>query len=276
MSTNLKEHSYTREDLKAGDLYVDKRVQRDQLQEKKVEHMVANFNRDAIGVIHVSRRIDGDYVIDGWHRMETVRRVTDNNGTIAAHVYKGLTLAQEARLFLDLNFGNQPTPLEKHKAMVAAEDEQALRIESAVRAYGWMIGRDSVNGTVPAIRKLYQIDQRSETAPDGARDPSLLQMVFLTISRSWTNDKYAAQAVILEALARLWEEYGSKIDLDRLVDRLKNFAGGPRRLRREAQQLSVSLGAKVSMAIAMIVVEAYNKGYRDGSASALPAWRKRS
>lgn len=275
MNTALR-HNYVREDLKVSDLYVDKRVQRDQLQEKKVEQIVANFNPNAVGVIHVSRRIDGDYVIDGWHRMRAIQLVSDNNGTIAAHVYKGLSLAEEARMFLDLNFGNQPTPLEKHKAMVAAEDEQALRVERAVRTYGWVIGRESANGTVPAIRKLYQIDVRSESNPDGPRDPSLLQMVFLTVSRAWLTDKYAAQAVILEALGRLWEEYGSQIDLDRLVDRLKNFAGGPRRLRREAQQMSVSLGVKVSMAIAMIVVEAYNKGYRDNSAAALPPWRKRS
>jgi hypothetical protein len=276
MTTSL-EHTYTVERLKATDLLVDKRVQRDAVQPRKIDNIVKNFNPDALGVIHVSRRADkGDYVIDGWHRKDAVIRVTDGTGDMVAHVYSGLTLAQEAQMFLDLNMANQPNPLEKHKARVSAGDEQALRIERHVHAYGWTVSPVPAPGHVNAIQKLYVLDALSEKAEGGPLDPSLLQLTFLTITRAWSNDRYASQAVILEGIGRLFLEHRTKIDVDHLVDRLRNHKGGARKLHQEATQLTVITGGRVSMAVASLITEAYNKGKKDDAKSALPAWRKRN
>lgn len=269
------ESTYTVERLKVADLLVDKRVQRDEFQAKKVDKIVANFNPDALGVIHVSRRTDGDYVIDGWHRKEAVYRVTDAAGDMVCHVYTGLTLAEEAQMFLDLNEGNQPSPLEKHKVRVQTGDTQALRIEKAVHAYGWAVSPIPAGGHVNAVRKLYQLDELSEKAEGGPLDPSLLQLTFLTITRAWGNDRHGSQAVILEGIARLYLEHGSKIDLDHLVDRLKNHKGGARKLHQEATQFTMVTGGRVAMAVAYLITEAYNRGKKNDAKSALPAWRKR-
>ena len=274
--TKTMEHTYTVERLKASDLLVDKRVQRDAVQPRKVDNIVKNFNPDALGVIHVSRRTDGDYVIDGWHRKESVIRVTDGTGDMVAHVYTGLTLAQEAQMFLDLNYANQPNPLEKHKARVSAGDEQAMRIDRAVHAYGWAVRPDAAPGHVNAIQKLYVLDDLSEKAEGGPLEPSLLQVTFLVITRAWGNDRFAAQSVILEGIARLYLEHRSKIDVDHLVDRLRNHKGGARKLHAEATQLTTITGGRVAMAVASLITEAYNKGKKDDAKSALPAWRKRN
>jgi hypothetical protein len=101
-------------------------------------------------------------------------------------------------------------------------------------------------------------------------------LTFLAVSRAWANDRYGAQSVILEGIARLFNEHGSKIDIDHLVDRLKTYKGGPRRLHAEAQQLKSSLGGKVAMHVSWIITEAYNKGKKEGATSALPSWRKRA
>lgn len=273
--TQTLEQTYTVEKLKAADLLIDKRVQRDEVQTRKVDNIVKNFNADALGVIHVSRRIDGDYVIDGWHRKEVVIRVTNGTGEITAHVYKGLTLAQEAQMFLDLNYANQPNPLEKHKARVSAEDEQALRIEATVHSYGWAIHPHAATGHVNAINKLYRLDEISQTAPGGPKEPSLLQLVFLTITRAWSTDRYGSQAVLLEGLGALYREHGSKIDVDHLVDRLRNYKGGARKLHAEARQFANTTGGSVSMSLAWLVTELYNKGKKNDAKSALPTWRKR-
>lgn len=275
--TKTLEHTYTVEQVKATDLLIDKRVQRDAVQPKKVDRIVANFNPDALGVIHVSRRADGgDYIIDGWHRRDAVVRVTEGTGEMTAHVYTGLTLAQEAQMFLDLNYANQPNPLEKHKARVSAGDEQALRIERAVHAYGWAIHPAAAPGHVNAIQKLYMLDDLSERAEGGPLEPSLLQYTFLVISRAWGNDRFASQAVILEGIGRLFLEHRSRIDVDHLVERLRNHKGGARKLHQEATQLTVITGGRVAMAVASLITEAYNKGKKDDAKSALPAWRKRS
>jgi hypothetical protein len=190
-------------------------------------------------------------------------------------VYKGLTLAQEAQMFLDLNYANQPSPLEKHKARVSAEDEQALRIEASVHAYGWAVHPHAATGHVNAINKLYRLDEISQNAPGGPKEPSLLQLVFLTITRAWSTDRYGSQAVLLEGLGALFNEHGSKIDVDHLVDRLKNYKGGARKLHAEAKQFANTTGGSVSMSLAWLVTEIYNKGKKNDAKSALPTWRKR-
>lgn len=272
----VMEQTYTVEKLKATDLLVDKRVQRDSLQPRKVDDMVRNYNPDAVGIATVSRRIDGDYVIDGWHRKEAVIRVTEGTGEITCHVYTGLTLAQEAEMFLDLNNRTNVTPLDKHKAKVSGGDDQALRIESEVRQYGWAVHAIPAPGHVNAVNKLYQLDKLSMN-PDGSRkEPSLIQLTFLTLTRAWANDRFAGQAVILEGIGRLYAEHGSKIDTDHLVDRLKNYKGGPRKLHQEASQFANTIGGKVSMAVAYLITEMYNRGKKNDSRTALPAWRKRS
>ena len=102
--------------LKVGELTVDSRVQRSRLNENKVRKIYANFNRDALGVITVSYRKDKSYVVlDGMHRVEVVRRLTDNTGTMACHVLTGLSLEEEAEIFLDLNYSDKPTIIERYR-----------------------------------------------------------------------------------------------------------------------------------------------------------------
>ena len=271
--TKDSEHTYAVESLKAAELLVDKRVQRDGLQQLKVDRIVANFNPDALGVVHVSRRTDGDYVIDGWHRKEAVVRKTDGAGTVVCHVYTGLTLQEEAKMFLDLNYANQPNPLEKHKARVTAQDPQALRVDEAVHMYGWTISPDPANGNVAAVQRLYSIDNLSQKIE---ADPSLLQMTFLVITRAWGTDRAGVKSVIMDGIARLFAEHGSRINVDHLIDRLKNRPGGPVTLHTEAAQYANLEKGRVSMAIAHLITEWYNKGKGTRSTTSLPPWRKRA
>ena len=134
---------------------------------------------------------------------------------------------------------------------------------------------DAGGGHVNAVQKLYQIDNLSQTAEGGPREPSLLQLTFLVITRAWGNDRFGAQGMILEGIARLFNEHGSKVDIDHLIDRLKHHPGGPRQLLVEARQFALPLRWKVSMAVSYLVTELYNKGKKNDAKSALPTWRKR-
>lgn len=276
---NKIEHNYVVEEIKVSDLDIDRRVQREGLKKKKVENMVRRYNPDALGVIHVSRRktengaLVGNYVIDGWHRMETVRIVTENAGTIVCHVYEGLTVADEAQMFLDLNYGDQPTALDKHKVRVTGGDPQALRIEESVNKYGWKISPVPANGNVNAIVKLYALDELSQAIE---AEPDLVSVTFLVITRAWGIDRAGSQAVILEALGRMFAEHSSKIDVPYLIERLKVYPGGPQALHMESARLASITKGKVSMAVASLVTDWYNKSLGSNSKRALPRWSKRS
>lgn len=279
MSSNTPQHTYTVETVKVSDLDVDRAVQRDELKPRKVEMIVRNYNRDALGVLHVSRRrtangaLVGMYVIDGWHRMEATRRVTDNTGEMTAHVYDGLTLAEEAAMFLALNDRTAVTALDKHKVRVAGGDEQALRIEEAVRAYGWKVSGVPADGNVNAIIKLYAIDELSQALE---MEPDLIRATFLVITRAWGTDRHAAQSVILEGLASLFAEHGSHIDVPYLIERLKVYPGGAATLHAEATHLARVTHTKVSMMVASQITDWYNKPKGARSKTLLHKWGRKS
>lgn len=271
INTIIAEKRYTVEELKVGDLQVDRRVQREALKPRTIEGIKAKFNPDALGVIHVSRRTDrGLYIIDGWHRTEAVRQLTDNQGTMTSHVYEGLTVPEEALMFLDLNAGRQPNVMDKFKVRLAAEDEAAVAIDTMARAYGWVVSPTPGAGNIQAVQTLERIYNLSLKL--GA-EPNLVQLVLMIITRAWGTERDGVQAVLMEGIARLVAVHGSRINVDRLIDKLKNFKGGPSTLHRSASESARHRGLKVPMAVADIITEAYNKGpYKDK----LPVWRHRS
>lgn len=276
-SKTVSEAKFTVERVKVADLEIDRRVQRDNLKTKKVEDMVRNFNPAALGVIHVSRRDPGRgsglYVIDGWHRYETVRRVTDNAGEMDAHVYEGLSLADEAVMFLELNNAERVTLHDKYRARLVAEEPRAVFIDQEVQKYGWVVSgvpsKGNINA-VAALMRLYDLSVKVEA------EPNLIQAVLLVITRAWGLDRHGAQASILEGLGRLLSEHGDRINYDALIDRLQNYRGGPQGLLTEARTFAHSRAIRVSMAVADIITEAYNKGRKQGSKTTLPPWRYRS
>jgi hypothetical protein len=259
-------------DLPVNELEIDRRVQRTGINLAKVARMVKNYNPAAVGTITVSVRKDrSKIIIDGQHRWEATRRVTDNAGTINAHVFHGLTLAEEAQMFLDLNDTTQPPVIDKFKVSLntdGPEGDNARDIQEILGNYGWTISNIPANGNVNCVKvveRVYALSQKIEA------DPSLIQVTILVVTRAWGNDRFGAQGPVFEGIARMFAEYGSRLDLDRLIDVMKSFAG-PRALIAEATGLAAIRKGKVSMGVAEMLVEAYNKGRRSRQ---LEAWRAR-
>jgi hypothetical protein len=257
--------------LKVSELTIDPRVQRTAMKESKVRRIVANFNPAALQVITVSLRKDLSYVIlDGAHRTEAVRRLTDNTGTMDCHVLEGLTLQEEAAIFLDLNYSDQPTVIDRFRVSVTAEQETNVRIDGLVHAYGFQVSRAPGNGNINAVNALRQLDDLSRKIE---AEPHLIQAVLLVISKAWGNSRFGTQTAILAGLGRLIAEHGSRLSLDTLVEKLKGYKGGPQGLVAGARQLAALRGTKVAMGVAELVTDEYNKGR---TKNALPAWRYRS
>jgi hypothetical protein len=265
-----KAPSYTVEELKVSDLQVDHRVQREQLKSKRIEDMKRNFNPNALGVITVSRRKDrGLYIIDGWHRTETVRQLTDNVGTVTCHVFEGLTVVEEALMFLDLNFAEKPNVMDKFKVRLEAGDETAVLIDNMARAFDWRVKSAPGDGNIQAIQTLERLNALSIKIE---AEPNLVHIVLLVVTKAWGHDRFGTQAVVMEGLGRLFAEHSSRINVTRLIEKLKGFKGGPRSLHGSATESARHRGIRVPMAVADIITEAYNKGsYKDK----LPVWRHR-
>jgi hypothetical protein len=265
---------YTERRLDVGELTIDRRVQRQGLNTAKVEHIYTNYNPASLGIITVSLRKDRSYVVvDGQHRVEATRRITDNQGDVPCRVFEGLTLAEEAQMFLDLNTTTVPTMVDKFKVSLNADSpagDAARSISELVGAYGFTVSRIAADGHINAVsvlQRLYALSQKI-----GA-DPNLIQVTIMVISRAWGNNRYGVQAPIFEGIARIFAEYGSLVDVDRLINVLKEYQGGPQTLASDGAQLAAIKRAKKSMGVAETLVGVYNSGKRTKT---LSPWRART
>lgn len=266
-------HNYKEADLKVGELTLDPRVQRTRLKEAKVRNIYRNFNPAALQIITVSLRKDLSYVVlDGMHRVEAVRRLTDNTGTVPCHVLEGLTLAQEAEIFLALNYSDKPHVIDRYRISVVAEDVTDTAIDELVHAYGYTVSDQTANGhinAVVALRQLHELSLKIEA------EPSLVQATLLVVSKAWGNDRHGTQSSVLLGIGRVIAEYGSALDLDHLAQKLSSYRGGPQGLVTTARAMSTLRRTRVAMGIAELIVDEYNKGKHTGSAKALHSWRQR-
>lgn len=263
--------------MKLDELEVDRKIQRATQKPAQIAHLVKNWNENAVGVITVSHRDNGaNVVVDGDHRREAKTRLSLNGekiyrpGEIFCEVFTGLTHEQEGKLFLDRNRGNQPNVIDKYNVGVEIDEDQPARIDRIVHSRGFTVDGQAANGHINAIRVLRQIDDMSMRAE---AEPHLLDLTLLVIGRAWGNDRYGVQAANLLAIARMLFEYGDKINLDDLVDKMHNYRGGPSGLIAGARQVANVQNRKVAMAVAEILVNAYNK---NKSRNMLPAWRHRT
>lgn len=269
---------YTEENLRVSELETDPKVQRP-LDLRKVEKMVREFDWRAIGTATVSRRrtpngtLRATVIVDGQHRWRTVQEVTDNEGRLPCRIFEGLTLAQEAEMFLALNNTTKPRLLDKFHVRNTAEDQAAMEISRLLKSYGWTVGTQAGNGVVQAVaavERIYTLSNKLEA------EPNLVQATIMVVTKAWGNDRHGVNGALFEGIGKLIAEYSSKLDLVRLADKLSGYPGGPYALHANAQQWASVRRIKVSMAVAQLCTDEYNAGLRSDGPNVLPPWRKRS
>lgn len=268
--TPMDDRKFTIEEIPVRDLQVDPEIQRFALNLRKVERIKRNFNQAALGAATVSRRNRVTHILlDGWTRRQVVAELTDNDGTLLCHVFEDLTRAEEAQMFLDLNAGNQPNLLEKFRARIVTGDANAVGVNDITRSYGFTISPQNGNSYIQCVGAMERIYRRSV---EHEAEPNYLQMALLIVTRAWGIDRFGTHAVMLEGLAALWAADSSLIDIDRLVSKLSTYPGGPAGLHTDATQMASLRRGHVSMAIAELTTDEYNKGL---TKKKLPNWTRK-
>jgi uncharacterized protein DUF6551 len=264
-------HKFEDKWMSVNDLEVDRSVQRSVRNTNRVDTLVRDWDDDKAGLVYVSHRANGmNAIIDGDHRNEARRRLTDSNGQIFCRVFEGLTLAEEGELFIALNPGNQPTVIDKYRVGVTTGEEEAVVIDTIAHARGFVVDGVAANGHINAVGVLRTIKKLSDKIE---ADPHLLDITLLVVGRAWGNNRYGVQAATLTGIARLIAEHGERIDIDVLIDKLRSYKGGPQGLLAETKLLAGIRGIRHAMAVADQITTEYNKGK---TRNALPPWRYRS
>jgi hypothetical protein len=146
--------------LRPSEIKIDARFQRE-LDEKRAKRMAKALDPKRLGHPVVSIRNDGTHVcLDGQHRVKAML-IAGNDDPILCDAWDGLTLEEEAALFLLLQEERNPVRVfDKFKARIIAADPVALEIRTIVQSAGLRISKAQSATGIAAIQALESVHRR--------------------------------------------------------------------------------------------------------------------
>jgi hypothetical protein len=264
--------TFTITEIPADLLAIDPRVQRE-ANPVRVRHMADTWDDAMVGVLAVSHRTRNplrlpadategpEYVVlDGQTRLEAFRLVCDDDQVTSApllsQVYEGLSLREEAEMFLKLNDRRAVTSLDRFRIAITAGEEWAMDIHDMAARKGWFAkgmgqGPNSRRfAAIGSLEKLYFVDEGDS-----------LQRVFDVIDAAWQNPAGSICPETVGGLGSLFSRYGDRIDSRALVLKLGK-TGFNRFMAGVADRRRVNPGTSVSKAAADWTLDLYNSGRR--------------
>jgi hypothetical protein len=214
---------------------------------KKIE---ANYDPAMVQTLIVSEREDGKWyaVIDGQTRMTAMR---NRNLTHApCVVYVGMNQGQEAALFAKFQTERRGmTSASRFRAQVIAKDLNASVIDALVKDCGYYIDQNDTHDDGRNIRAVGALEfvfwncsgSRRPRADMSNANPELLKRTLRIIQSAWPPPHpNALSATMIRGIGQYLRDYGSRIEDDKLVARLKKLQ--PSELARRAEQLREGRG----------------------------------
>lgn len=227
--------------------------------QSRVDYLVANFDLEQLGILTVSKRDGFFWIIDGQHRVETLRAIGYGDQQAECEVYEGLTEADEAEMFLRRNDTLGVTAFSKFKVGVRAGRPEEVAIDAIVAKAGLRVSQGKAQGSISAVGTLRRVYDR-----DGG--DALYRA--LTIIRDAYGDP-GFQAAVIDGLGLLVNRYGSALKDSTAVAKLSTAMGGVNGLTGRAEQLNTTRSATMSHCVAAAAVDLINRG---AGGKKLPSW----
>ena len=235
-----------------AELVVDPAYQRE-LDERRVSRIVDGFDPALLGTLEVSTRHGNCAVFDGHHRLATLMRLRGDN--VAYVVHSGLSVADEARLFVQLQTERKALPpLDRWRARLVAGEEQASAIDRIVKAAGYEVTGStgaSAIGAVTALDRTFELDKTGELLAQAldlltvwkgepkATDGALIQGLGLFVSDHGRHPKVQSGDVIAA-----FEEVPARMILRRAIAQTTNGGGSATRPVAVLRELRRTAGVR--------------------------------
>jgi hypothetical protein len=230
-----------------------------EVNQARVDHLVATFDLEKIGTPTVNRRDGVWYIIDGQHRVEACRAIGWGDQQIQCWAYEGLTEAEEAEKFLGLNDYLAVNALAKFRVAVQAGRDVECDVDRIVRACGLVVSRDKVPGAVGAVGTLLRVYERS--------GPAILRQTLIMVRDAYGDS--GMESAVIDGLGLFCQRYASEMDPAAVVSRLSSVHGGVNGLLGAAEILRKQTGNYKNHCVAAAAVDIVNRG-RGGKK--LPSW----
>lgn len=254
--------------MPTAQLVIDPAVQRvEGIDQVRVEGIAAKFKPELLGVFVVSHRSNGTYVVlDGMHRL-SVCRLKGYTASVNCEIFTGLSIADEAELFLGRNSGKMPSALSKFNARCLMGEPEAVEIRAIAEEHGWTIKPGSMPGYLSAIEALERVYRNGGgTVPDGAH-PELMGRTLEILTAAWEWDYKSVHQSMLLAVAQLLGRFGPAVDTNKLIAEMQGTR--PSVLLGKAKTMKDIQGGTVPAAMAKILAGMHNKKRRT---NLLPEW----
>lgn len=203
------------EEIFAADLKVDPTVQRG-FHPVHAQKLFTSWDERFIGTLIVSRRENGDlYLVDGQHRCVVALR-KDPTAIMDCEVYEGLTVVEEALMFLHFNRNRKPPSAFDHykiglKALLPIE----VRMYAESSALGLEISPHKGNRQIAAVAACRRI------VGWDVHETGLLQDTLQCAEQAFGAHPETWDANLIQAIARVIHHNRSKISYSRLVEKLR-------------------------------------------------------
>lgn len=197
------------ETVSAKDLLVDPAVQRAE-EVSHVDRLAREWRSDYVGVLIASRRKDQRlYVLDGFQRLLAVRdRQGLTNYQFTVQVYEGLSLREEAEIFLAHNRGRKAvSPYGKFRVSLTAGDPVAVAVDDVVEGLGLSVGARSSANVIGCVASLERIVGRRGRNIDDQKNILSWSLQTYRDVYGTTNDYWRSE--VLEGLAAFYEKHAN-------------------------------------------------------------------
>ena len=184
------------------------------LSQAHIARAAANFDLYQINPVKVSRRGGINYVFNGQHTIEIVALVSGSRDTpVWCMIYDDLNYQHEADIFANQQkYVKSLTPYEVFIANLEAGNDQQLLIRDLVESYGLKLGSSKNAGEICAVSTLESIYSKYGY--------HVLDHVLRLCIATWEGEDNSFSANILNALAKLIDVYGDKMNDETFREKL--------------------------------------------------------
>lgn len=196
-----------------NELVCDQKYQRE-LSQKQVKKIVKNFTPYQINPVKVSRRDGKNYVINGQHTMEIIAQISGSHETpVWCMIYDEMDYTTEATVFAEqMKYVRALTPYEVFIAKLEAGNQDSLMIKAIVEQYHLVIGKESQDGMICAIKALEDIYDKLGI--------DILSRTIRVNVNTWGGNVKSLSGNMLKGLAILLATYDDGIKDDVFIDKL--------------------------------------------------------
>jgi hypothetical protein len=170
--------------------------------QKLIKDIAENFNPHALGIITVTKRADGWYVVDGWHRVEGLKLRKEKQVTCL--VTDGLKMSGEATVYGIINGKRKhQTYSEMFKAKLASGDPEALDIKNIVERFGFHVTAGGSKNYIKSVKELEIIYRQLGRAN--------FTRLFYLLRHTWDGEHLSLLKEMLLGMMLFIEKTGEKV-----------------------------------------------------------------